>query len=506
VHSNQLIRKVFSLFTVLALLFGTSAHAADPKIINWEVKDLDVIGGSVLSVWKSSSMNFSESICPGNLLRNCPYKDNFQSQTYLPVCMNEIDRSCIEKVAILSGGTVWKDLKWVTDFGSPEVPADPDLGIPRGTSASYWSNESAGDGVILAPAISFAGSTFPLTAYNFNVPLWRASIVRTGTASGMYREFTDANGNSRIGWNFSNCGSYIGGNGYCGNLLPLNVDERYKVTLRVPENLSNWIFGRLGNAEVSQTSLGDGFARVEISANPAKVAQIGGQLDANDSDLTGWGNQMSAGSSVTFMPDKEFTFRAVKVAMKTNEPTAKSEKSVWNFGSIPQSISLSGNKCAGKGIVGVIATDAPIYEPSSPRIVDDELRYQLAGSHLGVDGKLLKANYKLLLSKDVAKCLYPSSAISPKVAVQIIGSSDEENVATFTTHSDSEWVIVNINGLTFSAPEIRIKLETEVKPTPAPTPTVSATPTPNVTKVPVQSTPSPTPKLTPKAISCVKGK
>lgn len=496
------IKKLLVLIISSALL-AQGAVAADQKIINWEVQDQQYVGGSTLNVWRNPTPNtFQASLCTGYKFEGCPYQDHITSQIYMPICTDDAQLACIEKVLRLSGGSVWKELTWQTDFGSEEVQEDKQLGIPKGTSASFWSDKSSSEGVVVAAAIEYNGTSIPLSPTRFNLSLLPATLQTTGAQAGRYSQI-NRNGQQQIGWSFSQCESQIAGKGYCANRISFEDGSRYRISLRVPENLSNWLFGRLGNAEISRTSISLGNVRLDVAADVTRVTQIKGQVNANDPSFMGWGDQMAAGSLTWFTPESQMLIPLIKVALQLGEPEPKSERLVWNLNSMPQTSSLQSTKCTGDGIIGVVTTDAPVYEASSPRLIDGELRYQLAGSHLNMAGNVLQSNYRLLLDKKVAKCLYPLSAIEPKASVSIVGASGAQQVSTVTTQVDDEWVVLSVGGLTFSAPEIRIKLES------APTPVVTPTPTPSPTKspsLPSIESPAKVPTIKQKTLICIKGK
>jgi hypothetical protein len=431
------------------------------------------------------------------------------------VCDGIASTVCIEKVYKLSGGSYWKELKWKTDFGSAEVPANVELGIPHGTSASFWSDTSDNNGLVVAATISYNGMQAPLSPTSFHLVLLPAVLQTTGALPGSYIHVM-RNGSQHIGWTVNNdCPTQISGNSYCAKFIDFESDSRYRLVLHVPEKLSNWLFGRLGNVEVSQEKISENLVKLDVAANVTKVVQISGQVDANDPSLNGWGNQMQAGSKTWFTPDSPFLMTLVKLSLKLGEPTPLSERSVWDLNSLPQSVSFGNSPCSGSGIVGIVSTDAPVYEASSPRLVDNEIRYQLAGSHLDLSGNVLRSNYRMLLSRTVAKCLYPASALNPKASISVVGSSESQYVATAVTKLTDEWVVMNVNGLTFSAPEIRIKLEPSVTPLQPIEPGVTPSPTGSPSTLPTESKsaankPSPTAiqefKTSKRLIACVKGK
>ena len=111
----------------------------------------------------------------------------------------------------------------------------------------------------------------------------------------------------------------------------------------------------------------------------------------------------------------------------------------------------------------------------------------------------------MILSSDVARCIYGFTKAPVSATVSIVSSDGSSQVATTAVNEKNGWLYLSAAGYTYSSPTVRVKLTQEAPapastptPTPEPTPTATATPTPTptVTTAPVKKT----------TISCIKGK
>jgi hypothetical protein len=184
----------------------------------------------------------------------------------------------------------------------------------------------------------------------------------------------------------------------------------------------------------------------------------------------------------------------------------------WSFGSTSYRGPTSGNgSCFADltKLLGLVTTNAPVYESGPPNMTNGSLTYKVAGAHLKADGTLFKGTYDLAIRSDVARCIYGFTSAPIQASISVIstdGSTTE--VATESVSERDGWMRLSAANFTFSSPTIRIKLSqsapiavatktaTSTSPTAAP-----ATPT-TTTPVIVKAAPT---KAVSTTITCVKG-
>jgi hypothetical protein len=148
--------------------------------------------------------------------------------------------------------------------------------------------------------------------------------------------------------------------------------------------------------------------------------------------------------------------------------------------------------------MGVVTTNAVMYDKFAPKFVDGRLKYAVGGLHRDKDGNLVKGNYDLVLRSDAARCLYGFSDAPIEAVVSVTYGDKEQNISTTASGERDGWLFISAKNFTFSNPTIEVAISQ-----PKATPAASATPTPTPT---VAATPNKVVKLSSKmTISCVKG-
>jgi len=136
---------------------------------------------------------------------------------------------------------------------------------------------------------------------------------------------------------------------------------------------------------------------------------------------------------------------------------------MWSFGSIP----ATGNSCLTNtsAVLGVVSTNAMVYNSSFPTFSNGTLSYQVAGMHYMTDGTLTHGIYDMVMADSVARCLYKftNAPISGSVSITS-DSSGGQNVATTSVSDIGGWVHLAAYNFQFSNPVITVKLTQESQP------------------------------------------
>jgi hypothetical protein len=184
---------------------------------------------------------------------------------------------------------------------------------------------------------------------------------------------------------------------------------------------------------------------------------------------------------------------------------AASVATVWGF----SSLLASSDPCLSdrSRVVGLVTTNAMVYDGTPPKFNDGEIQYRVASVHNDPSGKQFQGIYDLVIDSKVARCLYNYSNAPISASVSIASSAGNQNVATTVITEKNGWFRMGAYGFHYSAPTIKVKLSQEVPApvaTPTPSPTATQTPPPAQVAAPtVISKPALAKKTT---ITCVKGK
>jgi len=112
----------------------------------------------------------------------------------------------------------------------------------------------------------------------------------------------------------------------------------------------------------------------------------------------------------------------------------------------------------GSRLVGLVTTNATIYDSSPPQFTDGALRYQVAGLHFLPDGSLTQGTYDLLLRSDAARCIYGFSDVPVTAEVSVTSEDGIEQVATTSVSEQDGWLKMSAYGFGFSKPTISVRI------------------------------------------------
>lgn len=301
--------------------------------------------------------------------------------------------------------------------------------------------------------------------------------------------------------------------GLCGKAANFQEGMRVELKLRVFDGLAGWLSGRLKAPEVSIQNAGASLRTMKISGEPVSVQKAFAKVKISDAAA----DLKSDVSYVGIKEDQQYLFTSsandrnaidffnLWDKYKLWPDNAASVATVWGFSSL-----LTTNEpCLAdrSRVVGLVTTNAMVYDGTPPKFKDGELQYRVASVHNDPAGKKFQGIYDLVIDSKVARCLYNYSNAPISASVSIASSEGNQNVSTTVITEKDGWFRMGAYGFHYSAPTIKVKLSQEViAPTPTPTPIVTATPTTTPVAA-VTTTPLPKPVVGKKAtITCIKGK
>jgi hypothetical protein len=455
-------------------------------------------------------------------------------------CSSDADRDCIVSFgATKSDGTKLKgELKEV--FASQSAYAgDPKQGIPDGAGASIWTlkdgNTSQDYALVAGLELRVNGAAESRAAGDDS----RVSRVKMISAlqpvelvnSPRYREVTQQVVDGINTGNASSIGEcFVVANGRCALSQTFDTSINFDLTVRMSKGVPGWMVGRIQDFKLGSKTLPDqdGF-EMTISGNPSKVGAVIAwskwkdttsevrSLYAQGVDGYQWrpGKQVSEellmqdGESRTILTYiNEAGERSIKhfnawLPLISDKATAMRTR--WNLQTVEDRSGQYDQCSAGKGLVGVINSNASVYSDGPPTFnkATGTLEYKVAAPHYTSDGTTKHiGSYDLTMRSDVARCLYGFSD-APITATVAIESDGGTNIISTESVSERDGLIkLRASGFTFSSPTIKVRLsQAGTTPTPSATPSPSATPTPSQTPTLKKPTGSAAKKIT-----CVKGK
>ena len=291
---------------------------------------------------------------------------------------------------------------------------------------------------------------------------------------------------------------------------------RVNVKLKLPNTVTGWLNGRLVKPNVSTQPIDNFYDRVAIDAGPSENIIAGGWVDwekvpealfLNDDGTL---NAMGAGRLEGGAGMYSGSVGAIESYLKWQQYLGEKALLKVQGWTISSTVVETLNSCEGlgKGLQGVVASNASAYSPGAPTFDKESqtLDYRVAAPHFAPDGTTENlGTYGLSMRADLVQCLYGVKEVPAKAEISITSvSTGEARVATVALYRNGNWVYLSAEGFTFSAPTLKVKL---IQPEPPKVEVASPatnTATPEVkTVIKAKPAPAVAKKI---IITCTKGK
>lgn len=381
----------------------------------------------------------------------CATKTGLSMRIYLPTCTATITTYCVEGMGVSSGaGAPVLAGSAIGNAGGRTYPADAERGTPAAGTPSLWQvagTKNAGGTDTYAVKVlmdAFMLSTSK-TVYVFTI----SAVVEPFTQTSMAGLPSDGNCTS---WQRESD---------CGRRADFADGQRVSLSLRLPNTVTGWLNGRLKGSAIDVAPVDASTNRLRVEADPVLVPEVNVALtDAEFNTLSNpsffrqngvdW-NSVNAGNGAAL--------EWIRQLAPVMGDKATDEHTSWAFSTIKS----PDNKCLNDRtrLVGLVTTNAAVYEPGAPQFADGFLNYRVGGLHYRPDGKTLaQGTYDLLMRSDVARCLYgfTNAPLSATVSVSY-GSGGDQQVATAVLSEKDGWMHLGAYGFTFSTPTLKVALK-----------------------------------------------
>jgi len=470
----------------------------------------------------------SECIKPGLILH---------VRALLDQCTSDSERDCIVSFgATKPDGTKLKgELKEVLASQSA-FAGDPKQGIPDGAGASIWTlkDGNASQDYALVAGVELrvngaaesraAGNDSRVSRSKMIYALQPVELVN----SPQYREVTQQVVDGISTGNASSIGEcFVVANGKCAQNKAFDTSMSFDLTVRLSKGVPGWMVGRIQDFKLGSKELPNqsGF-EMTISGNPSKVGAVIAWSRWRDTtseirslyeqgvDGTQWRPNKPASelliqdgearTILTFIDEAgERSIKHFNAWLPLISDKATAMRTRWNLQSVDDRSGQYDQCSAGKGLVGVINSNASVYSDGPPTFnkATGTLEYKVAAPHYISDGTTKHiGSYDLTMRSDVARCLYGFSN-APISATLSIESDGGTNIISTESVSEVDGLIkLRAAGFTFSSPTIKVKLSqssTTPSPSASPNPSAGSSSTPTVKKPATTAS---------KKFTCVKGK
>ena len=447
---------------------------------------------------------------------------NKSDQTYvanllLPVCKSAAEQWCIESVSIRKKDEpATKSAKFIRQVDSALVENAPGDGLPGGSSISLWQAEgmqNSGGVDTYAVYVVLKATKFPGRGPTFDQ--FTAMVLPYSETRGFKyeRPFSEEmvlpNGSIRIGTRGSAGECAWTETGLCGLMEDFPNGVRASLTLRVSNLLTGWLMGRMADPLINVEPFDAEQNKISIDAEPVKVPKFYAVTDRSkasaaileslprNSDFSGVTNNLANESGA---------FRTIENWKDVAKDTAAGLVSTWSATTIRSGF---GSQCLADTtkLLGVVTTNAMVYEGTAPRFERETLNYQVGGMHFNPDGSVFEGTYDLVMRKGTAQCLYGFNDAPITATVTVVEAGKEQRIETSSLQElgsgTEKWLKLSARGFTFSSPTLKIKLNQDKPATAAPTAPNNSSATAAGSGNPAPAVKAPAKRL---SITCVKGK
>ena len=256
--------------------------------------------------------------------------------------------------------------------------------------------------------------------------------------------------------------------GVCGIAQEFAEGTRVGVKLKLSNQIAGWFKGRLEDPQLSVAKVDSRYSSVSIDAKPASIGRFYHESvpsktgEPSAKDVLGYAPGTGFGLS-RVEANRPDAFKVIKAYRSWVKDTASGVSTVWSVGSINKfDISRTGDP---KGcfqdqsrLIGLVTTNATVFEQGAPVLRSGFLNYKVAGMHYLPDGVTeALGSYDLVMRSDVARCLYGFSKAPISASISISGEGDK-NIATTVVSEKNGWLKLAAYGFTFSEKTIKVKL------------------------------------------------
>lgn len=545
--------RIVLLISILALALPTASHSAD--IVPKDLLSLPIFGTVIqesqafenISFVTASSTpqdggSYYNKACTSFEDPRCADAPRILGNLIMPVCQSAADKFCIESLEFTKSDGSKESAKLVLEATTQKIPASAAYKTGAGGGISVWSaantlHKGATGNYIVRVAIGVTSVKGKIAPRIDGIAASVTPVVMTQDAGAKQARACEkpdpgfgGNPNTSYGWacpdnqpdpaTYERCSQLL--DGLCFMRQDFISGTRVALNLRINNQVTGWLFGRMSEPNISVTAIDPVTNLLKVEGVAQSVPTLVGYVEKKNLSqfpaiqkvfeerckspgyYTTCEKMIATnffdgtlGSGVNRFNDYELFSKQLK-AYEGTDLNFKIDTN-WGFGST----SYEGRKDAEGAcfsdttkLLGLVTTNAPIYEPGPPKLTEGFLIYKVAGAHHNADGSVFKGTYDFALRSTVARCLYGFTAAPIQSTVSVIsGDGSITNVASEVVQERNGWMTLSAKNFTFSAPIIRIKLsqaKAEAPVQPSGTPTAEAKSTSPVAKS--------------ATITCVKGK
>ena len=534
-QKSVLITLLVSVLTLVVSPSNAAIWAPDIRPVGQNVVGVNIVdsffntGENVSTITAQGTPRINPDGTPNARLCKAIGADpcNKADQTYianllLPACKGTSDQWCIETLSVRKKDEpITKLATFIRQVNGQTVVDTPGDGLPGGSTISLWKVDglkNSGGVDTYAVYVVLKANSFPGRGSVFTG--FTAMVLPYSEKTGFQYEQASSDeiilptGSIRVGSRGSASECAWTEAGLCGLMEDFPNGVRASLTLRVSNQLTGWLMGRMTDPVIDVQSFDAEQNKISIDAEPVKVPKFyatTNRATASPAILASLPRNADFSGVTNGLANEPGAFATIQNWKDVAKDTAAGLVTTWSATTIANGV---GSQCLldRTKLLGVVTTNAMVYEGTAPRFENSTLNYQVGGMHFNPDGTVFEGTYDLVMRKGTAQCLYGFDDAPITATVTVVDAGKEQRIETSSLQElgagTDKWLKLSARGFTFSSPTLKIKLNQDKPAAPAPAATPSQTTSQSSTTAPSKTEQAaPAPKVATKiSITCVKGK
>jgi hypothetical protein len=421
----------------------------------------------------SNGFMAEESLCTQVGVAPCDKPDQAYFGTLiLPTCASATEQWCIESLGVRKKDAAVKNATFIRQIDGDTVIDAPNDGIPGGSTVTLWRAEGMTNS---GGADTYASYVMVRAQKNPGRPFFVSDFSAMVLPYSEKRGFQYERGSAREGVNplgvrgVQTLGTSPGcawtENGLCGVLEDFPSDVRVTMTLRISNQLTGWLMGRMADPTIEVEPFNTEQNTIRIDAEPVAVPQFYATAKRNQVSPAmqqALGGRVDFGSRQNIQANYPNAFDVIDSWKDATKDTAAGLVTTWSASTVKSGF---GSFCLADTtkVLGVVTTNAMVYEGTAPAFENGTLNYRVGGMHYNPDGQSeFQGTYDLVMRKETAQCLYGFTDAPVTATVTVVESGKEQRIETSSLQElgsgANKWLKLTARGFTFSSPTLKIKL------------------------------------------------
>lgn len=383
----------------------------------------------------------------------------------LPVCAGTDAEDCVQDLYISNADGQFIRGELLRTISGPTFAPDSALGLIEGSTAALFrvpgaSNAAGTDTYVVKVSAQqdFNSQTGKFTVGEFSafVVPYRETISDDRTVQ--YVEHIQSDGRTVVGSDGTNTSCVWNESGRCGVAVRYSEGQRVKLSFRATNKLAGWFSGRIKGPELLIQKFSPTANLFSISGAPVLVPQFRAIVPRTSTNsyvvkLLSLNPSMGGASHGANAPTSFEALEALK--------GLAGDSAVGYINPFSLTTVRGGSGCFAdtSKVLGIVTTDAMVFEGSPPVFSNGQLVYKVAGVHFAPDRVTpIEGSYDLVMRSEVARCLYGFTSAPVQASISVLSEKGEPKVATTVVSESKGWLRLAAYGFNFSNPSIFVKL------------------------------------------------